>query len=286
MNLSIISRFSFPQAHFTRPPVSKTASLKNSVSKKAYLDRIGYHGALPANIHVLRSLHRAHLLTVPFENLDIHLGRPILLDEARLFDKIIRQGRGGFCYELNGLFSALLRSLGFTVHRLSARVANGSGGFGIPFDHMALLVELNERWLADVGFGDSFREPLRLDDRGEQVQESGRYRIDEGGDSLVLYREEDGAWKPQYTFSPQACELASFEKACRYHQTSPESSFTRRQVCTLARPQGRVTLSDRKLILTENGVRQEKELESESEVYSALREHFGIDLFETANARR
>jgi N-hydroxyarylamine O-acetyltransferase len=250
-------------------------------SKSAYLERVGYRGFVEPDIHTLRALHRAHLQAVPFENLDIHLGRPIVLDEALLFDKIVTRRRGGFCYELNGLFSALLRHLGFKVWRLSARVVDGSGGYGPEFDHMTLLVELNERWLADVGFGDSFRDPLRLDERGEQVQGSGRYRVVEGDDGLVLLQAGSEGWQPQYTFTLRPYELDDFAETCRYHQTSPDSSFTRRRVCTRATPVGRITLSDRKLIVTRNGSRQERLLESECEVYTALRDHFGIDLEET-----
>src|SRR5258706_4705129 len=122
---------------------------------RAYLDRIGQRGPTPANETTLRSLHLAHLRTVPFENLDIHLGRDIVLDETRLFDKIVRQKRGGFCYELNGLFAELLGELGFRVTLLSARVVN-DGQVGPEFDHLALRVDLDRPWLCDVGFGDSF----------------------------------------------------------------------------------------------------------------------------------
>ena len=123
---------------------------------KAYLERIKYRGSLALNAETLRGLQAAHLLAVPFENLSIHAKQPIVLDDDALFTKIVERGRGGFCYELNGLFAALLRALGFKVEMLSAGVANAEGGFGPDFDHMALMVTLDERWLADVGFGDSF----------------------------------------------------------------------------------------------------------------------------------
>jgi N-hydroxyarylamine O-acetyltransferase len=261
-------------------PYSRPVYSIGAFSTAAYLKRIGYRGSLEPDIHTLRGLHRAHLQAVPFENLDIHLGRPIVLEEDRLFDKIVNHHRGGFCYELNGLFSALLRELGFRVQRLSARVANGSGEYGPAFDHMTLLVELNERWLVDVGFGDSFLLPLRLDEPGEQIQESGRYRIDAGGDGLLLLQGRDGGWNPQYTFTLLPYGLGDFAETCRHHQTSPQSSFTQRKVCTRATPVGRITLSDRKLIVTKNGNREERLLESECQVYAALRDHFGVELQE------
>src|SRR5262245_17464015 len=141
----------------------------------AYLDRINYRGPLNGDAETLRQLHLAHLRSVPFENLSIHAGEPIVLNDKALFEKIVKRRGGGFCYELNGLFSALLRSLGFKVDKLSAQVANASG-FSCDFDHMTLLVTLDERWLADVGFGESFVEPLRLDERGAQIQDGRTYR--------------------------------------------------------------------------------------------------------------
>ncbi|MFB3065782.1 MAG: arylamine N-acetyltransferase, partial [Planctomycetota bacterium] len=140
---------------------------------EALLRRIGYEGARDPNADVLQALHRAFVLSVPFENLDIHLGRPIVLDEAALFDKIVKRRRGGFCYEMNGLFAALLRALGFDVTLLSARVVGTDGKAGPEFDHLVLLVPLSERRLADVGFGDVFVHPLRLDASGEQPDDKG-----------------------------------------------------------------------------------------------------------------
>ncbi len=240
----------------------------------AYLQRLNYTGPLQPGARTLRALHLAHLQTVPFENLDIILGRPILLDEAALYRKIVERRRGGFCYELNGLFAALLQALGFDVTLLSARVARAEGGFGPEFDHLALLVQLEERWLADVGFGESFREPLRLDEPGEQVQSSGRYRLSREGDDWI-YWENDQA---QYQFRLQPRLLSDFAAMCHYHQSSPQSHFTRRRVCSLATPQGRVTFSDGSLIITTNGQRYERELSGQPEIEAALRRWFGVVL--------
>src|SRR5262245_14904037 len=134
-----------------------------------YLGRVGYDGPVDVTPETLRRLHLAHLLAVPFENLDIHLGRPIVLDVDRIFEKIVRRRRGGFCYELNGLFAWLLGELGFDVELLSAQVLDG-GRLGPEFDHMTLLVEHEGRWLVDVGFGDSFLEPLALEPSHEVGQ--------------------------------------------------------------------------------------------------------------------
>jgi N-hydroxyarylamine O-acetyltransferase len=249
------------------------------VDIKAYLERINYDGPLEPAAETLRGLHRAHMLAVPFENLDIHLDRRILLEDAALFSKIVGGRRGGFCYEMNGLFAALLKALGFRVNMLSAGVTREDGSFGPPFDHMTLLVHLDKRWLADVGFGDSFREPLLLDDRDEQMQDGFAYRIDDDGESLTLRRRgDDGLWKDQYRFTLRPYQYADYQEMCHYHQTSQESPFTRRRVCTRATDDGRITLSDMRLIITRGGHQEEQLLESDDEYATALRDYFGIDL--------
>jgi N-hydroxyarylamine O-acetyltransferase len=243
----------------------------------AYLERINYRGPLEATAETLRRLHVAHLLAVPFENLSIHAGEPIVLDDEALFDKVVARRRGGFCYELNGLFARLLRELGFEVEMLSAGVSGGDGGFGPEFDHMALLVKLEERWLADVGFGDSFVEPLRLDERGEQRQGTRSFRVEEEGDRLILSkRDEGGEWVAQYRFSLTPHVYADYAEMCRHHQTSPESHFTQGRVCTRLTPEGRVTLSRLRLINTDADGRRERELSDGQEYAEALREHFGV----------
>ena len=250
---------------------------------KAYLQRINYRGSLAPTAKTLRELQAAHLLTVPFENLSIHLAEPIILDDDALFEKIVVRRRGGFCYELNGLFAALLRELGFKVTMLSAEVANAPGMFGPDFAHMTLLVavdddELVEPWLADVGFGDSFREPLMLDSRQEQAQGRRAYKFLADEPYLILMqRESGGEWKDQYRFTLRSYSYADYAEMCRYHQTSPDSHFTKARICTRATPEGRVTLSEMRLITTIDGTeRTERLLTSDVEYTSTLSELFGV----------
>jgi N-hydroxyarylamine O-acetyltransferase len=243
----------------------------------AYLDRLDDHGPLEPTPDTLRRLHVAHVLKVPFENLSIHAGEPIVLDDDALFEKIVSRGRGGFCYELNGLFAALLRDLGFDVAMLSAGAMSADGTFGPPFDHMALMVTLDERWLVDVGFGDSFREPLRVDARTIQEQHDRAYRIDERGGLLtVSQRERTGQWREQYRFTLTPYAYADYASMCHYHQRSPHSHFTWQRLCSRATAHGRVTISGTKLIVTTGSERQELALHTEHEFADALREHFGI----------
>jgi N-hydroxyarylamine O-acetyltransferase len=248
------------------------------VEVERYLGRIEYRGSLEPTARTLRDLHRAHLLAVPFENLDILVGRPIILDDEKVIRKIVEERRGGVCYELNGAFCALLRALGFEVSMLSAGVARDEGGFDPPFDHMALLVRLEDRWLADVGFGDSFREPLLLDERGEQVQNEGAYQLLEADEHLILQRSEGDLWKPQYRFTLEPHDFAEFADMCHYHQTSPESPFTQRRTCSRATPEGRITITEKRVITTIGREKQELDLANEAEWFAALRQHFGIEL--------
>jgi N-hydroxyarylamine O-acetyltransferase len=248
------------------------------VNAPAYLNRIHYQGPTTTNAETLRSLHRAHMLAVPFENLDIGLGRKIICDESRFLHKIVDERRGGFCYEMNGAFAALLRELGFRVTLLSARVSGGDGNDGREFDHLTLRVELEQDWLADVGFGDSFVEPLRLEPGLEQERFGRRYRLSSANGELCLEMNADEVWKKQYTFTLRPRELSEFGGMCHYHQTSPDSHFTRKRVCSLATSEGRITVSGNKLIETRRGVREECVLQGDSEWIAVLRDRFGVSL--------
>jgi len=244
---------------------------------EAYLQRIGYHGTREPTVDTLVQLHRAHMYSVPFENLDIPLGQPIVLSLPALFEKVVRRRRGGFCYELNALFGWCLQQLGFQVETLSARVFNG-GVLGPEFDHMLLLVSGSETSIADVGFGDSFLEPLSLG-RGELAQHGRSYRLVEQGGDWELHQQIPGAdWQPQYVFSLLPRKLEDFDSMCRYQQTSPASGFTRKSVCSLATRSGRVTLSNGRLIVTREGHRRERAIAGVAEYLALLWEHFGIDL--------
>ncbi len=140
-----------------------------------YLRRTGTEQPAWPTVDALRELHLRHLRTVPFENLSIHLGEEIVLDEKRLLDKIVAGRRGGFCYELNRAFGALLAALGYDVTLLAARVYGGGGRLGIPYDHLALRVRTvdGDDWLADVGLGAHCHLPLAFGERGEQEDPGG-----------------------------------------------------------------------------------------------------------------
>ncbi len=221
----------------------------------AYLERIGYHGPRQPTLETLSALHRAHMLAVPFENLDIHLGRPLVLDRDANFEKIVVRRWGGWCYELNGLFGLLLERLGFEVTLLGARVVGER--VGRELGHLMLRVDLERSWLADVGFGESSLEPLPLGDEPTQAVEAGGLRR-------------------EFELVPR--RLEEFAEMCEYSQTSPDIMFTQRRLCTLATAGGRVTLSDLRLIERDGDRVSERELGGEDEWRRVLSERFAVVL--------
>ena len=236
-----------------------------------YLDRIGLAGRPDAD---LAELQFAHLQHVPFENLSIHLGEPIELSTAALFDKIVDRRRGGFCYELNGLFGRLLTALGHDVVLLSASVHMQAGGLTPPFDHMVLRV--GDSFL-DVGFGRHSAHPVRIDTDADQPDPFGTFRVvvTEHGDVDVLC---DG--RPRYRTELRPREMPDFEPTCWWQQTWPGSHFRTGPVCSLQTADGgQRTLAGRKLITTaRSGERIEMMLDSDADVLAAYRSYFGVTL--------
>jgi N-hydroxyarylamine O-acetyltransferase len=243
----------------------------------AYLRRLEVERPPVIDAPALRLLHRAHQIAVPFENLSIHLGEPISLDEDALLAKIAGRRRGGFCYELNGAFALLLQALGAHVGRVAARVYAG-GQPGPPFDHLALIVRPADGsgpWLADVGFGSHSVFPLLLDHRDGQHDPAGQFLLadTEDGDVDVLRNGE-----PQYRIERRERSLADFVPTCWWQQTSPQSHFTRDTICSRLTAGGRISISGRTLIRTSGAARTEEQLPDDTALLTAYRDHFGITL--------
>lgn len=254
------------------------------MNSRAYLARIDALPPLAPDLAALTYLQLRHLLAVPFENLSIVYGEPIVLDEAWLYAKIVERRRGGFCYELNGLFGALLRDLGYRVDYVAAEVySSGEQAFGPPFDHMALLVHLDQPYLVDVGFGESARAPLALP-QGLTQDAGGAYRLVTAGGYLLLQKAEAGGWAAQYRFTPQPHMLADYRAMCAYHSTDPASHFTRRWICSRATETGRISLTAGELIVTEAGSKQRTAVAEETRP-ELLRRYFALDLAALRAAR-
>ncbi|XP_076869554.1 arylamine N-acetyltransferase, pineal gland isozyme NAT-3-like [Brachyhypopomus gauderio] len=268
-------------------------SVKMDVQK--YLTRIDCPGPCAPTIDTLRTLHLNHLLTVPFEDLTIHMGQRVRLELPLLYEKIVLNRRGGFCYENNGLFSWLLSQLGFEVDILAAQVKNRfTGAYGPPFDHLIIMVTLDgHKWLCDVGFGSGFQLPLSLKSDRAQRQSHGVYRVRTQG--KLMYTEmltesdkikdpkDNTAWRELYKFSLEPCQRDDFKAMCDYHQSSVNSIFFCKSFCSLLLPNGRITLIGRKFITTtlpseEGQAANTKTDLSDEEITELLKKRFGIML--------
>ncbi|MEV6242028.1 arylamine N-acetyltransferase [Lentzea sp. NPDC051838] len=227
----------------------------------AYLQRIG-----ASRSSSLAELHERHLLSVPFENLYTHMDIRVELEIPWLYDKIVVQRRGGFCYELNGLFAELLRDLGHSVELMAAKVFNGET-FGPPFDHLTLLVD--GEWLCDVGFGSFSTHPLRWESREDQRDPAGVFRlVDHDGDVDVYNGDE-----LRYRIERRPRSLAEFVPTCWWQQTSPESNFRIAPRATILTPSGRLTVTNEKVVVTENGHKTSTPVEDPA---AAFLQYFGL----------
>ena len=248
------------------------------MNREDYLARMGLaNEILPPEFATLRRLQRSHLESIPFENLDIHWDRPIMLDREKFYTKIVSGRRGGFCYELNGLFEWLLQDLGFVTRLVSARVFNGKE-HGPEFDHAAIIVTLGgEEYLVDVGFGAFTAHPLRFVEDEEQVDANGLFllRKREDGYHEVMKRDE-GVWRSEYMFRDRAHGLSDFAEMCDFQQYAPESHFRKGKLCSIMTGSGRKTLTDKSFIITAKGEKKERLVSSDSDFYRLLAEEFGI----------
>jgi N-hydroxyarylamine O-acetyltransferase len=249
----------------------------SEINVQRYLARIGITEGIRVDYHSIRLIQERHMLSVPFENLNIVNGLPIELDLDSLYDKIVVRRRGGYCYELNGLLAWVLKSLGYPVSLLSGQVRRDDGTFGPEFDHMVLLVSLHQDYIVDVGFGDSVRSPLPLS--GEVVVDaSGSYRImpEYDSDVLLFQKRLGGEWVSEFRFTRKPRQIDDFRDMNIYQQTSPESHFTKNLIISIATPNGRVSISGDTFIETIGADKKRRTIRSDDERNDLLKRHFGF----------
>lgn len=247
---------------------------------KQYFQRINYRGSLEPTLETLRTLHRQHLLSIPYENLDIHLGRKLELNEEHIFNKIVLEKRGGWCFEMNGLFAWALRELGFEVQYLSGTVGRERSGNEAEGNHLVLLVNLEQPYIADVGFGD-LPEPLPLA-VGEYKRGFLKVRLSKDGERWVFHNHEYGGAKGfDFTLTPH--QLSDFAKQCHTLQTSPDSGFVQKTVCQIFLPDGFATLRGAVLTTVREGDVQKRVIDSEVEYKNVLRDVFQLELPKVSN---
>lgn len=243
----------------------------------AYLKRIGYSGPLDVDAHTLAGLQRAHLLTVPFDALDCCLGQPVTPAPEDAYRKVVEHRRGGFCFELNGLFGWLLTELGFRITFLGARVVLGDK-LTAPYSHLALMVELDRRWLVDVGFGRPFAlEPLDIDTRGEQPRGDRRFRVVADGASLTA--EELGTSEPRaYQFSLDPAPRHRLAEQCRFYASDSRSPLVRFGPVSRLFDDGWVTVTRARVTGDRGGVPLAHSIHDEAHWRAELRHHTGLSL--------
>jgi N-hydroxyarylamine O-acetyltransferase len=246
----------------------------------SYFARINYKGSREISEGTLRDIHIAHTLKVPFENLDVFYRRPILLDGASLYKKIVKEKRGGYCFEMNGIFSLVLQEMGFKVANLLAKVTID----GIHYTtktHQAILVETEgTKWLADVGFGnDGIIAPLILEENTEQKQFAHTYRlITDSTLGYVLQKKNENGYYPLYAFTLDACSPEDFLMSNHFTATFPESFFLTMRMCTMPTKDGRITLTDSHFKVVNKSDVSELPIANEHEFNALLKEHFSLDL--------
>ncbi len=240
-----------------------------------YLERINYSGDLSASISTIRSLAIAHQQSVPYENLDCHLLRPVTLDIDSIYNKIVLSNRGGGCYELNSLFGTLLRKLGFTVDYLSGRVF-GRDFVGKEFDHLTLRVISEDKpYLVDVGFGDGFYEPMLLNNGSSSAYCQNQFELSINENQCTLLSMRDDSLVKGLAFSLLARKLSDFEQMNSYHSRNPFSLRSSAVVITRATNEGRISLVGNRLTTTTPKSKEHVELHQET-VLDVLEKKFGV----------
>jgi N-hydroxyarylamine O-acetyltransferase len=247
----------------------------------AYCTRIGYEGPITQDLETLIGLSEAHARTIPYEDLEIHLGRSMPLEIAKLQRLMVAGGRGGYCFQMNLLFASALEAVGFNVSLLQGRVWLTSSGAVPPPAHLVLRIVIDgEPWLVDVGFGGGgMRRPIRMKARAESFQGGREFRLREDTRyGLMLERLDDGGWASQYSFDQRLCNPADFIHSNYFLSTSTESFFVQNRVCAIATELGETTLFNRTVRVRKGDEISDTKLEDAAQYTEALRAHFGIQL--------
>jgi N-hydroxyarylamine O-acetyltransferase len=250
-----------------------------------YLDRITYHGEIRPSVDVLFGLHRAHVCAIPFENFDVHLGRPVSIEADAAYEKIVVNNRGGWCYEQNGLFAWALAEIGFDVTRIAAAVMRQDRGEVADANHLCLQVvspgsELT--YLADVGFGGSLLQPIELceSEHGQAPFRLGLRRLDDSG---WRFWEDIGRGEFSFDFRAEAAAENALRGKCDFLQTDPSSGFVLNTVAQIRLPTQHKSLRGRVFsVATQNGV-ESTILDSPEQLVDTLAEQFSLDLPESAD---
>lgn len=250
------------------------------MNTSAYLKRINFEGVPNVDLGTFKKLHEHHLSHVPFENLDIQYKKEIVLEQKHIFNKVVENRRGGFCYEVNYLFQQLLLQLGYDVKKISAQIVDETET-GPEFDHLALIVKLNgNNWLADVGFGDLFVKPLNIDTADTQYDGRHYFKIENvDKKNFLLSMSTNGTgFEKKYIFQTDAKEIEQFEAECQFKQQDPSSYFVKNKIVTRPIGQGRKTIFNEKYTFKTGSAKTEFMIENKEDEIRILKKEFNITI--------
>lgn len=244
---------------------------------QAYLDRVGFRGTPRVDFATLAAIHRGHLLQIPYENLDIQLGRSVGFELPAIFTKLVTQRRGGWCYEMNGLLEWALTTIGFQVTRMAGGVGRAQMGDGAIGNHLVLRVDLERPYIADVGFGDGMLEPIPL--RAAQIrQRKSDFALENIGNDWWRFHNDPRGGAPSFDFQLRTASQALFIEKCTWLQRDPQSTFVQNALCFRQLPDSIVLLRGKVLIRYGAQGNTQQVLPSAAAYAATLRDVFGIDL--------
>lgn len=247
-----------------------------------YLNRIGVRGALAVDVATFRKIHRAHALSIPYENLDVQLGRPVTRNTAEIFEKIVNRRRGGWCYEMNGLLGWALREVGFDVTFLAGGVMRDTMGDGVVGNHLVLLVRIDDaNWIGDVGFGDGLIDPAPLC-AGEIADHPLRAKLQRIDGDWWRYSNDPCTGGPSFDFNTSVSDGSLLDEMCRYLQSDPASPFVQNAVVQSWQGGTHISMRGRVLRKISSCIENRTLIESEADYVLTLKETFGIDLPESS----
>lgn len=241
---------------------------------RQYFKRIGFSDNAKPDLTTLREVHRAHVLAVPYENLDVYLQRPVDQDITRIFQKIVNDGRGGWCYEVNGLLGWALREIGFDVTRHMGgvfRAQEGDAAFG---NHLVHTVKLDATYIADVGVGNFIKEPAIFKE-GSFVEDGKTYRLEHLPDGSWRFHNIEGAMPPNFDFFHEAADEKQLSETCNNLQSDPQSMFRQNLICQQMTSTGFKSLVGRMYTDTDEGLNGHL-IDSEEELHNVIKQSLGI----------
>lgn len=249
---------------------------------QAYFDRIGYTGDARPDLATLKAVHRAHALGISYESFDVQLGSPVTPDPVAAFDKIVRRGRGGWCYEMNGVLGAALDAIGFKVTRLAGGVHRATRGDDAVGNHLVLLIDIDgEPWIGDVGFGDGPREPFPLRE-GPVFSDGYAYRLERLDADWWRFHNHPLGGAPSFDFTTRPADPALLARVCGELQTSPKSPFVMVAIAQRHMPDEIRLLRGRLFRRVKGDTKDDHLIENADAFVALLKREFELDLPETA----